>query len=364
MRHCDKVEAAMRSRAISAADTTSLSAAFPIVGLAEEGTVTLSADQGLRIFLRACDKDPALRVSAGTEASADAEKSLTPAAFCAMREHAKGQETVKLNFGGVQREVHRSTADRIPLLAAMLRFPRREGAENAPLFLDVSPEAFEVLLEVARGRSPAYLDSLEPSLRGLVQDYAEYAGMTQCAPGCFHFRLQTSNPLNTAATNRFAYLTNRGASCTTGIRPQWNTVVGNTSVPLSGQSYWEVEIESLGTAGKEFMIGVVSTQFTSLNSYLDCDSNGWGIYHNSAGAVFLRAGGANHGNSCAEVFPMENGTRVGVLVDAERGTLLFFHNGDFKMSHMMNIKGQDLLPALSVYTDAVLTVRTGMQPPI
>jgi len=254
-----------------------------------------------------------------------------------------------------------STAERIPLLAAMLRFPR---ATDGPLFLDASAQALDVLLEVARGRSHAYLEALEPSVRVLAQEYAEYAGMDDMiASGRYSFRLTTANPTNKSAVNMSAYLMHQGAATTTGVRPTWNTVVGDVVVPQSGQSYWEVEVTSLGTAGREFMVGVVASNFTNLGSFLDSSNAGWGIYHNSAGAVFLRANGANQGNSYAEAFPIDTGTRVGVLVDADRGSLLFFRNGVFKMSHMNSMKGQALLPALSVHTDATLTIRTGLPVP-
>eukprot|EP00438_Fugacium_kawagutii_P012425 Skav228470 [mRNA] locus=scaffold1233:189421:190236:+ [translate_table: standard] len=47
------------------------------------------------------------------------------------------------------------TAERIPLVAAMLRFPRASSDEEGkakPIFVDASPKAFDVLLEMARGR--------------------------------------------------------------------------------------------------------------------------------------------------------------------------------------------------------------------
>eukprot|EP00930_Biecheleria_cincta_P042022 TRINITY_DN28896_c0_g1_i1.p1 TRINITY_DN28896_c0_g1~~TRINITY_DN28896_c0_g1_i1.p1 ORF type:complete len:409 (-),score=59.10 TRINITY_DN28896_c0_g1_i1:9-1235(-) len=364
MRHSDQVDAAMRQSSTSVADTESLCATLPVIGLVDEGrSVSIDSDDGLRCFLMAAGAKPALQLALKEDALRTTGELLTPRTFSAFREHSKGQEVVQLNIGGVRRDLHRATAERIPLLAAMLRFPQCEG-ENKPLFLDASPQAWDVLLEMARGRSLSYLESLEPSLRILVREYAEYVGMSAYEQTCFHFRLSNVNPLYSKAVNQYAFLMNQGTACTTGMRPQWNTVVGDTQVPMTGQSYWEVEITELGNAGKEFMIGVVSRQFSGLNSFLDSDSNGWGIYHNSAGAVFLRSGGSNHGNSYAEVLPMAKGTKIGILVDADRGSLLFFHNGQFRLSHLTNVKGQELLPALSVYTDAVLTLKTGLSPPV
>lgn len=366
MRHCDQVEAAMRQSSTSIADSEALCATLPVIGLVDEGrSVSIDSDDGLRCFLIAAGAKPSLQLALKEDALSTTKEQelLTPRTFSALREHSKAQEVVQLNIGGVRRDVHRTTAERIPLLAAMLRFPQQCAGEK-PLFLDASPHAWDVLLEMARGRSQCYLESLEPSLRILVREYAEYAGMAACEQACFHFRLSTVNPFYTKAINQYGFLMNQGSACTTGMRPQWNTVVGDTQVPMSGQSYWEVEITELGNAGKEFMIGVVSTQFSGLNSFLDSDSNGWGIYHNSAGAVFLRSGGSNHGNSYAEVLPMAKGTKIGILVDADRGSLLFFHNGQFRLSHLTNVKGQELLPALSVYTDAVLTLKTGLSPPV
>lgn len=363
MQYCDRVDAAMRDSVTSIADPAALCAALPLRGVSEVGLISMSSDGDLRRYFRAAGTMPGLRLMISSEASSsEKETVLSPRSFVAMREHAKGQESVQLNVGGTMREIHRLTAERIPLLAAMLRFPR---ASNEPLFLDASPQAFDVLLEVARGRSCAYLDSLEPSMRILVQEYAEYAGMDEViASGRYSFRLTTTNPTNKSAVNTSAFLMQQGAACTTGVRPTWNTVVGDVPVPQTGQSYWEVEVTSLGTAGREFMVGVAASSFTNLGSFLDSSNAGWGIYHNSAGAVFLRANGANQGNSYAEAFPIDTGTRVGVLVDADRGSLLFFRNGIFKMSHMNSIKGQSLLPALSINTDATLTIRTGLPVPV
>mmetsp|Transcript_56690 Transcript_56690/g.165884 ORF Transcript_56690/g.165884 Transcript_56690/m.165884 type:complete len:403 (-) Transcript_56690:190-1398(-) len=362
MQFCDRVDAAMRDSVTSIADPAALCAALPLRGVSEAGLVSMSSDGDLRRYFRAAGKMPTLRLMISSEACTETEPVLSPRSFVALREHAKAQESVQLNVGGTMREIHRLTAERIPLLAAMLRFPR---ATSTPLFLDASPQAFDVLLEVARGRSSAYLDSLEPSMRILAQEYAEYAGMDDIiASGRYSFHLTTTNPTNKSAVNTSAFLMHQGAACTTGVRPTWNTVVGDVPVPQTGQSYWEVEVTSLGTAGREFMVGVVASSFTNLGSFLDSSNAGWGIYHNSAGAVFLRANGANQGNSYAEAFPIDTGTRIGVLVDADRGSLLFFRNGIFKMSHMTTIKGQALLPALSINTDATLSIRTGLPVPV
>lgn len=369
MKYCDRVDAAMQDVA-SIADPAALCAALPLTGTCKHGRVSIGSDADLRCYFRAAcsagssqatEPEPALRLVISSEASSgQSERTISPRTFVAMTEHVKGQESVRLNVGGTVREVHRMTAERIPLLAAMLRFPR--ATPDAPIFLDASPQAFDVLLEVARGRSQTYLDALEPSLRALVKEYAEYAGMEVLSGSRYHFKLVTVSPANGSAINAHAFIT-QGVSCTTGLRPQWNTAVGDMLVPQTGQTYWEVAVTSLGTAGREFMVGVVATCFTNLSSFLDSANSGWGVYHNSAGAVFLRANGSNQGSSYAEVFHIEEGTRIGILVDADRGTLLFFRNGCFKMSHMSSVKGQALLPAVSVYSDAVLTIRAGLPVP-
>lgn len=362
MKYCDRVEAAMRDSVASVADPAALCAALPLRGVSDVGLVSIASDSDLRRYFRAAGAEPVLKLMITSEAcSSESQRVLSPRSFVAMREHAKAQESVQINIGGTVREVHRLTAERIPLLAAMLRFPRDS---NAPLFLDANPNAIDALLEVARGRSCAFLNALEPSMRVLVREYAEYTGMDEViASSCYSFRLSTCNPTNKAALNTIAFLTQQGTSCTTGVRPHWNTVVGDTLVPQTGQSYWEVEVTSLGNAGREFMVGVVASGFANLGSFLDSASSGWGLYHNSAGAVFLRANGANQGNSYADAFPIEGGTRIGLLVDADRGALLFFRNGVFRMTHMASLKGTPLLPALSVYTDATLTIRTGLPVP-
>ena len=47
-------------------------------------------------------------------------------------------------------------------------------------------------------------------------------------------------------TNIYAYISDGDSTYTTGIRAQWNTVFGSVQVPATGQTYWEVEVTSLG----------------------------------------------------------------------------------------------------------------------
>merc|ERR1712137_204775 len=146
----------------------------------------------LQSFIRASpEADPTMLHLGSRTASSEAESEISVQEYVASRERVKQQESVKLNVGGALREVHRITAERIPLISAMMRFPRQS---EVPIFVDASPVAFDVLFELARGRSTTYLDTLEPSLKLLVQEYAEYAGMSMLKTDAYCFRLTAVFP--------------------------------------------------------------------------------------------------------------------------------------------------------------------------
>jgi len=277
----------------------------------------------------------------------------------AAQELLKAQESVKLNVSGKFREVHRMTAERIPLIAAMLRFPR-DG--DTPLFIDANPKAFDVVLELARGRSRMYMDSLEPSLKALVCEYAEYCGLPAVVVLGFEFLLIATHPTNKAVINTFSFMSQADTVYTTGVRPQWNTVFGSVQIPQTGLSYWEVEVSKLGTTNKDFLVGVVTSTFIQVGGALDASGLGWALGFISD-AVQLRQGGQAVA-TLSDAFPITEGTRIGILVDSERGSLMFFHNGEFKLAHTASMKGHALFPALSVCADTVLKIKTGLVPPL
>ncbi|CAK9090730.1 unnamed protein product [Durusdinium trenchii] len=353
--HCDQVKDALKAGAISLAEVASLMSKFHLLGQSEGSTtlVELLSDEDVRRFFVAAGGAPQLTLGLGRSS----ERAASVEDFVVARERQKAEETVKLNVSGQLYEVHRMTAERIPLVAAMLRFTR-EKEEEKPIFVDASPKAFDVLLEIARGRKRSYLDTLEPSLKVLVEAYAEYAGMTVTSVMGFDFKLSATHPNNASARNAFAYLSEQETMYTTGVRQQWNTVFGSSLLPSSGQSYWEVEVTTLGQISADFVVGVTTSAFATPHAILDSGNQGAGLgFINQV--VTMRSNGQS-GSALTESFPIFQGTRIGVFVDADRGSLMFFHNGTFKCSHSASFKGQSLLPAFSVLADTALTIKTGL----
>jgi len=362
----DQIKQRLRQGSTSLADLASLSSTFSFVGYSQNMRIQIGSDEDLRRYFKACMTPCKVFVGiVGTEASLegneDAKFQLVDVEhFVATCEHSKCQESVKFNVGGHLREAHHATVERIPLLGAMLRFPRNSGQ---PIFVDMSPAAFDVLLELARGRSTRYLESLEPSLKVLVQETAEYAGLPFATQDSFSFKLMAAMPTNRSVVNGFAYISQGDTSFTTGVRPQWNTVVGDVQVPQTCAAYWEVEVVRLGCQAKDFIVGVVNTSFSQVHSALDSTNQGWGLFHGGNG-TFLRMNNQNTGSNYSTTFPIDTGTRIGILVDISKGGLMFFHDGVFKLSHTANTKGQLLLPALSIYSDTELAVKTGLRVPM
>jgi len=353
--HSDEVKKTLQTGAISLAEVDSLLQRFHLLGHTGQSHVNLLSDANLR---RYCTAAQPCCLSLGIGA---AQSGTSLEDYVVARERAKAEETVVLNVGGKIREIHRITAERIPLLAAMLRFPRDGKDSKTPIFVDASAKVFDVLLEVARGRKREYVETLEPSLKLMVEDYAEYAGMSNLSVAGFQFKLTATNPTNPSVTNIYAYISDGDSTYTTGIRAQWNTVFGTVQVPGSGQTYWEVEVTSLGTVSPDFLVGVTTTANGNANAVLDANNQGYGLSYTNA-TVSIRSNQNAHTN-VTQSFPISNGTRLGVLVDTHRGSLMFFHNGTFKCSHHSSIKGLCLLPALSVCADTKLTIKTGMLPP-
>lgn len=366
---CPVLAKAMKENMFSLADPSSMIGLYPFTGLWENIRVPIKSDLDLRCFFQAAVVSASLKISRGSGMAELAEASdmrdYSPLSFAAFREQSKPKEAVRINVGGQIREMHRMTASRIPLVAALLRFSADQSRGETPLFLDASPEAFDVVLEIARGRSRRYVQSLEPSLKLLVQEYSEYFGIDDLSDSAFSFRLSTCHPHNKQVINSLAYVTQQGTCYTTGVRPTWNTVVGDAHVPSSGKSYWEVLVQELGKVSPEFMVGVAfAATTTNLNQVLDAVNLGTGLYFQGAGNVFLRNGQQIIGATLAHEFPIAQDSRIGVMVDAERGCLMFFYNGLFKMSHPVSVKDKILLPAISVNADTTLCIKSGLQAPL
>jgi len=273
---------------------------------------------------------------------------------------AQNLDTVKLNVGGEIREVGRATADKLSWLADKLQL---DCPADQPVFIDANPQVFDLLLEVARVGSFKFLAEIGHPLKELVHTYSKRFGIEITSGHGFDFRLTARHPANSAIINQYSYISNSNSQCTTGVRHQWNTVFGDTQIPKARPTYWEVEVLSLGFDGLDFMVGVVDTSFKNANSFLDSSKLGWGIYHRNGGRCSLR-GDSSDLEDISGRFPIYKGMRLGTLVDVDRGSLMFFLDGYFKLSHPMSIKDRVLFPALSILGATELAIRTNLPAPL
>mmetsp|Transcript_4151 Transcript_4151/g.9710 ORF Transcript_4151/g.9710 Transcript_4151/m.9710 type:complete len:311 (-) Transcript_4151:151-1083(-) len=205
---------------------------------------------------------------------------------------------------------------------------------------------------------------------------------------------------------------------------QWNTVLGDTELPKSGRSYWEVKIVNKPTDAWEY-IGVAEPDAdVSLPLPRSKKGGGWSwggtltesmVYmqvpwpkdfaktNNAAAAARMReysaknqygekqieaeltlrekalgsTDKANVGLDPDRFPPFRSGMVIGVDVDMDQGSLSFWANGDFlgpvrdATGKPLDLKGKKIVPAVSVYgrtTGAVnqfteMEVRTGLTPP-
>jgi len=206
----------------------------------------------------------------------------------------------------------------------------------------------------------------------------------------------------------------------------WNTVLGNQEIPNAGRHYWEVKIVKKPSHGAFEYIGVAdpatdvtvplvknrkskgwfwgangqdSFVYTHLPANPSWNDKRWaqvqewaktwvdkkwidekGANEQTAWYKPLWSGPGTHtGQNVRESGfpPFEKGTTVGVDVDMDDGSLAFWADGNFlgvvrdREGKQLNLKGQKLVPALSVFgrrtgvesENSVMEVRSGLDPP-
>jgi len=210
------------------------------------------------------------------------------------------------------------------------------------------------------------------------------------------------------------------------ITGKWNTVLGDTEIPSSGRSYFEVKIvkkpsdawEYIGVAEakadtkepltknrkgagwfmgatwrdsnlytympveKEFRAAYEKQTATIIKTVNEATVNGFSEKEVNAQTTAARAkmftgvAGTHVGVAPNSLPPFKNGMVVGVDVDMDKGTLSFWVDGKNtgimrEMKGAVNLKGKKLVPAVSVYgrtTGAVneftiMEIRSGLEPP-
>jgi hypothetical protein len=210
------------------------------------------------------------------------------------------------------------------------------------------------------------------------------------------------------------------------ITGKWNTVLGDTEIPASGRSYFEVKIvkkpsdawEYIGVAEakadpsepltknrkgagwfmgatwrnsnlftympieKEYNEAYKKQSQTIIKTINEASVNGFSEKEVNAQVIaardkmFTGVAGTHVGIAPNQLPPFKTGTVVGVDVDMDKGTLAFWVDGKYtgvmrEMKGAVNLKGKKLVPAVSVYgrtTGAVneftiMEIRSGLEPP-
>eukprot|EP00747_Dinoflagellata_sp_TGD_P185223 gnl/TRDRNA2_/TRDRNA2_41652_c0_seq1.p1 gnl/TRDRNA2_/TRDRNA2_41652_c0~~gnl/TRDRNA2_/TRDRNA2_41652_c0_seq1.p1 ORF type:complete len:252 (+),score=35.06 gnl/TRDRNA2_/TRDRNA2_41652_c0_seq1:191-946(+) len=240
----------------------------------------------------------------------------------------------------------------MPMVDAMLRFPGRDVKDE--IFLDLNPNTFATLLDVARGRGSSLLRFLGQAELEAVRCDADFLQMD-----IFH-----RNPTFTffiAQSNPYAKITNGGTVYTMGVVGRENTVLGDTPLPPRGRHYWEVQVmerpeSDLGS----LRVGIVE-EGADLMKPVGEDAYGWAwLARNNESYV-------THGDRTAhkDVFPKATGRGqvIGIDIDMDQGTFHLWENGHFVGLCFSNLRNKRLFPAFSIYSTTVIKLVSGLSPP-
>jgi hypothetical protein len=113
-----------------------------------------------------------------------------------------------------------------------------------------------------------------------------------------------------------------GGAVATQITESTNTLVTSGLELTEGVHYWEVELLSHDVMGSMMCVGVTRPNLEPLGDYCRRDStDGWFILPSGGELFGNRRGGLDGAGA------YHQGDRVGMLLDLDAGSLLFFKNG-------------------------------------
>jgi hypothetical protein len=141
------------------------------------------------------------------------------------------------------------------------------------------------------------------------------------------------NPLS-KGTN--ASITNANLSVSYGA-VAWTSAFGTMGVS-TGKWYWEITLTSAGT---DVGVGISTNPAGSANSYIGSDANSWG-YYGSNGNKW------NNNSQTAYGATYANGDVIGVALDLDAGTLVFYKNNTSQGTAFSSLASSTYFPALSV----------------
>lgn len=259
-------------------------------------------------------------------------------------------QVVTLNVGGRVFQTRRDTLKRMAMLDRMLDFPGEAVAHGDAIFLDRDPTNFEILLGLARGWPLSALQCLSPFQQRTLRADADYLQMDA-------FPRSVNYTFRLAQTNAWATITNGGSVYAMGAEKKENVVLGDTAVPSSGRTYWEVVVHEPTANGAYLGFGVAAPDITP--EKVLSQSGGWGLrqYSGSMGVV-------ENGNAKDLDLPsFTAGMVVGVDLDMDRGSLSFWLGKKLLVTATTGLKCRTVYPALCIQAKGLLEVRPGLQPP-
>jgi hypothetical protein len=141
------------------------------------------------------------------------------------------------------------------------------------------------------------------------------------------------NPLSKGTT-----ITTASANLNTSMASvAWNSAFGSLGVS-SGKWYWESTL--LTSSGADAGVGISTNPSGSANSYLGVDANSWAYYGNN-GNKRNNDVGAAYGASYT------NGDVIGVALDLDAGTLVFYKNNTSQGTAYSGLASNTYFPAVT-----------------
>ena len=131
-----------------------------------------------------------------------------------------------------------------------------------------------------------------------------------------------------------------------------NKAVYGTIGVSSGKWYFEVVMDNVGN--KDCFIGIAKASGVNTSSYVGANADSWG-YISTNGYKYNNASGASYGASYT------NGDVIGVALDIDAGTLVFYKNGSSQGTAFSGLTAGTYFPAVSCYNSS-LVANFGQRP--
>jgi sialate O-acetylesterase len=133
-----------------------------------------------------------------------------------------------------------------------------------------------------------------------------------------------------------------------GVTAGWDSVRATRGFS-SGKWYWEITVTTIGKSGGVIGVGTAATSLS--NNFCGADANSWGYQSTGVGLH----GGAPTDNGAAGY---GRGDVIGVALDMDNGTLIFYKNGVSQGQFASGLRGT-FYPIVSGTQNAVFTANFG-----